>query len=68
MSNKLNDARRSLSRAKKAAETRLVELETERRETRASIKSLDAAIRALGSPAAKETKSQGPVSHPITQQ
>ena len=47
MTNKLNDARKSLVRAKQAAEARLVELDSERRETKASIRSLDAAIRAL---------------------
>lgn len=48
MANKIADARRSLIRAKEAAEQRLVEIDEERREIRASLKSLDAAIKALG--------------------
>ena len=48
MANKLADARRSLIRAKESAQERLQELENERREIRASLKSLDAALRALG--------------------
>jgi hypothetical protein len=46
---KLNDARRSLQRAKESANKRLRELDEERREIRASLRSLDAALRALGS-------------------
>jgi hypothetical protein len=48
MANKIADARRSLIRAKESAEQRLVELDKERREIRASLRSLDAAIKALG--------------------
>jgi hypothetical protein len=48
MANKIADARRSLIRAKEAAEQRLVEIDKERREIRASLKSLDAAIKAIG--------------------
>ena len=48
MANKLADARQSLIRARTAAEKRLQELDNERREIRASLKSLDAALRALG--------------------
>ena len=48
MANKIADARRSLIRAKESAEQRLVEIDKERREIRASLKSLDAAIKALG--------------------
>ena len=48
MANKLADARRSLIRAKESAEQRLVEIDKERREIRASLKSLDAAIKAIG--------------------
>lgn len=48
MANKLTDAHRSLVRAKEAAKKRLVELDDERREIKASIKSLDAALKALG--------------------
>lgn len=57
MTNKLNDARKSLVRAKQAAEARLVELDSERRETKASIRSLDAAIRALR-PAGKKSPTE----------
>ena len=48
MANKIADARRSLIRAKESAEQRLVEIDEERREIRTSLKSLDAAIKALG--------------------
>ena len=48
MANKITDARRSLIRAKEAAEQRIVVIENERREIRASLKSLDAALKALG--------------------
>ena len=48
MANKLTDAHRSLVRAKEAAKKRLEELDDERREIKASIKSLDAALKALG--------------------
>jgi hypothetical protein len=48
MANRIADARRSLIRAREAAEQRLVEIENERREIRASMKSLDAALKALG--------------------
>lgn len=47
MTNKLTDARRSLERAKESAQARLLQLEEERREIKASLKSLDAALRAL---------------------
>ncbi len=50
MAHKLNDARRSLVRAKEAAEARLLEIEHERREIKASLKSLDAAMKALDGP------------------
>ena len=50
MAHKLNDARRSLVRAKEAAEARLQEIEHERREIKASLKSLDAAMKALNGP------------------
>ena len=50
MAHKLNDARRSLERAKEAAEARLKEIEHERREIKASLKSLDAAMKALDGP------------------
>lgn len=62
MTNKLNDARRSLVRAKEAAETRLIELESERRETKVSIRSLEAAIKALAVPAKKPAKQSSPAS------
>lgn len=44
---KLNDARRSLERAKASAERRLEAIEVERRELKASVRSLDAAMRVL---------------------
>ncbi len=49
---KLNDARRSLERAKESALGRLKQIEEERREIKASLKSLDAALKAL-----RDTKS-----------
>ena len=71
MAHKLNDARRSLMRAKEAAEARLQEIEQERREIKASLKSLDAAMKALNGPKGRkspqnrsiignETAGQGP--------
>lgn len=53
MAHKLNDARRSLVRAKEAAEARLQEIELERREIKASLKSLDAAMKALSGPSGR---------------
>lgn len=50
---KLNDARRSLERAKESAVGRLEQLEDERNEIKASLKSLDAALRALKGNSAK---------------
>ena len=50
MANRLADARRSLIRATESAQKRLEELEDERREIKASLKSLDAALKALGKP------------------
>ncbi len=47
MANKIADARRSLIRAKESAEQRLLEIENERRDIKASLKSLDAALKAL---------------------
>ncbi len=49
---KLNEARRSLERAKESAKKRLQQLDEERREIKASLKSLDAALKAL-----RDTKS-----------
>ena len=57
---KLNDARRSLQRAKESANKRLQELDEERREIRASLKSLDAALRALGSSDGKKQQKRSP--------
>jgi len=48
MANKFADARRSLLRAKEAAQARLQAIEHERREIKESLKSLDAALKALG--------------------
>lgn len=50
MADKLGDARRSLVRAREAAKNRLEELDNERCEIKASLKSLEAALRALGQP------------------
>ncbi len=47
MANTMADARRSLVRAREAAEKRIFELDVERREIKASLKSLDAALKAL---------------------
>lgn len=47
MANNLNDARRSLERAKELAKKRLLELDAERREIKSSLKSLDAALKVL---------------------
>ena len=47
MANKLTDARRSLVRAKQAAQQRLEDLENEKREIKASLRSLEAALKAL---------------------
>ena len=44
---KLNDARRSLERAKESALRRLEQIEEERREIKSSVKSLNAALKAL---------------------
>ena len=60
MANSLNDARRSLERAKELANKRLLELDNERREIKSSLKSLDAALKVLDrSPAPKSTGSVG---------
>ena len=48
MAHRLADARRSLVRAQESARKRLEDIERERREIRASLKSLDAALKALG--------------------
>jgi len=58
MANKLADARQSLLRAREAAQKRLEELDHERRETRASLKSLDAAIAALDKSSRRQTRSR----------
>jgi len=47
---KLADARRSIVRAKEAAQERLLQIESERREIKVTIKSLDAALKALDGP------------------
>lgn len=53
MANNLTDARRSLTRAKEAAIKRLAELDAERHEVKASIKSLNAALKVLSRSAGK---------------
>ena len=50
MANKIDDVRRSLIRAQESAKKRLEEIESERRDIKASLKSLDAALKALGKP------------------
>lgn len=50
MANKLDGARRSLVRAREAAQQRLAEIENERRDIKASMKSLDTALKALSRP------------------
>ena len=47
MANNLADAHRSLVRAHESAKKRLADLDAERREVKTSIKSLDAALKAL---------------------
>ena len=58
MANKLADARQSLIRAREAAQKRLEELDNERREIRASLKSLDAALAALEKSSRRQTRSR----------
>ena len=47
MTGKLTEAQRSLVRARQAAQERLEQIDAERREIRASIRSLNAALKAL---------------------
>lgn len=65
MANKMADARRSLVRAKESATHRLTEIDQERRDVRASIKSLDAALKALGSSGPNRTTQKPPPLTPI---
>lgn len=58
MANKLSDAKQSLIRAQDAAHTRLEELDAERREIKASIRSLAAALKALDKPSRREPSRQ----------
>jgi Sec-independent protein translocase protein TatA len=60
MTDKLSDARRSLARAVDAARERLQQIEAERREIKASLKSLDAAMKAIDGQKAKSTRSVTP--------
>ena len=53
---KLADARRSLVRAKQVALERIDKLEEERREIKTTIKSLEAALRALDGSNAKSSR------------
>ncbi len=50
MDQSLNHARRSLLRAQEAARQRLAALDQERRELKASLKSLEAALKAIDKP------------------
>ena len=58
MANKLADARRSLVRAQESAKKRLEDLEDERREIKASLKSVDAALKALEKSSCRRATSQ----------
>ena len=58
MTNQLTDAVRSLLRTKEKAETRLEEIDKERREIKASLKSLDSALRALGHEQGSQSRSK----------
>ena len=60
MAKKLQEAQRSLLRAKEAAEQRLVEIEDERKELRSSIKSLDAALKAISRPTGRRARNDKP--------
>ena len=57
---KLADARRSLVRAKEVALERIDKLEEERREIKATLKSLEAALRALDGPNQKPNRPRNP--------
>ena len=58
MAKNLSEARRALLRAQELAKRRLEELENERREIKASLKSLDAAMKALNSPRDRRSQSK----------
>ena len=53
---RLNDACRSLMKAKESTELRLKRLDEERRELKSSLKSLDLALKALGHKPATPSK------------
>lgn len=57
MANNLNDARKSLLKAKESAQARLEQIENERKEIKASIKSLDSALKALNKNAPRKVSS-----------
>ena len=59
MANKIADARRSVIRAKEAAKKRLQEIESERHEIKTSLKSLDAALKALDGRSGQTQRSGG---------
>lgn len=65
MANKLSDAKQSLIRAQDAAHTRLEELDAERREIKASIRSLAAALKVLDRPSRREPNKQTADSAPV---
>jgi chromosome segregation ATPase len=65
MTNKLTDARKSLERAKEAALIRLHQLDEERKEIKASIKSLDAALKALKKPVRLKKVAERPSSNDL---
>ena len=64
MANKLPDAKQALIRAKDAAQVRLEELDAERREIKASIRSLTAALKALSKPSRQEPSKPAADSQP----
>ena len=68
MTNQLSEAVRSLQRAKEKAAQRLDEVEQERREIKTSLKTLDSALRALGSgDTTQTTRSRAPTTAEISE-
>ena len=62
MSKNIEEARRSLEKAKQAAEAKIAKLDEDRRGLKLSIKSLDAALRALTKRGKKQNPSVGAIS------
>lgn len=65
MANKLTDARRSLVRAKQAAQQRLDDLETEKREIKTTLRSLEAALKALSKTPKQTVEAHGDSEHQV---